>query len=320
LVHVTGDRIGDALIKWPIIVALKKALVNYRLVWLAGLRGSVFNGPLAPLAAGVIDEVRDVAGVGVSWREFMHPPPAGTFDIVIATEPKLRSALLLRRITHQIFISPVLNFRLSDRKPAVPYPTSVYEQMRLLATLAVGRELEVDPVIRIDAEISALARALLPASGVYIGFAPGAARSRKRWPLTRFIELANAQKKVGRTPVFFLGPIESSLRGALAMAVPGALFPEQSPLADGRGGPLLSIALAARTALGVANDAGGGHLLAAGGRPLITLFGHTSEHKFKPPYGPRIAITAREYGGTEMTRIPVERVAEAIEAALRTSV
>ena len=65
-----------------------------------------------------------------------------------------------------------------------------------------------------------------------------------------------------------------------------------------------------------ANDAGGGHLLAAGGRPLVTLFGRTSEDKFKPPYGTRIAISAREYGGTDMSLIPVQRVTTAIDAVL----
>ena len=72
----------------------------------------------------------------------------------------------------------------------------------------------------------------------------------------------------------------------------------------------------AAIALGVANDAGGGHLLGAGGRPLITLFGRTSAHKFKPPYCKQIAITAQEFGGTEMELIPVSRVALAIEAVI----
>lgn len=317
--HVTGDRIGDALIKWPIIVALKNALAGYRLVWLAGLRASVFNGALAPLAAGVIDEVRDRAGVGASWGELLRPPPPGKFTIVIATEPKIRSAVLLKRIRHEVFISPAWNFRLSDRKPAAdtPYPASAFEQMRCLATLAAGRELEVEPAIRVGDENSRLAAELLSETGAYIGFAPGSGGPRKRWPLTCYIELANAQTQLGRTAVFFLGPQETSLQGDIAAAVPGALFPEQSPQANGRGGPLLSIALARRISLGVANDAGGGHLLAAGGRPLVTLFGRTSADKFKSPYGPRIAITARDYGGTDMALIPVARVAEAIEAALQ---
>ena len=103
----------------------------------------------------------------------------------------------------------------------------------------------------------------------------------------------------------------------IARALPQALFPEQVAGSRNSAGALLSIALAQRIAVGVANDAGGGHLLAAGCRPLITLFGHTSEQKFKPPYGRRIAINAREYGGTDMSLIPVDRVVVEINLLLQ---
>lgn len=317
LVHVTGDRIGDALIKWPVIVALKAALPHHRLVWLAGRRRSVFAGPLAALARGVIDEVRDAAGVGIAWSELLREAYPGAFNIVIASEPKLRTALILRRIRHQVFISPAFGFRLSDRRPAGAYPGSVYEQFRTLASLAAARELEidVDSALEPGEPHTSIAAALLPANAGYVGFAPGSAGARKRWPLERFIELARGQTAAGRTPVFFLGPEEQSMLAVLRDAVPLAEFPEQAPAAAGHG-PLLSIALARRLDGAVANDAGGGHLLAAGGRGLITLFGHTNPEKFKPPYGTRIAITASEFGGTTMAAIPVSAVAAALERLL----
>lgn len=318
LVHVTGDRIGDALIKWPVIVALKTALPEHRLVWLAGRRRSVFSGPLATLAKGVIDEVRDVAGVGVAWSELLRAPYPGTFDTVIATEPKLRSALVLRRIRHRAFISPALGFRLSDRKPAGAYPGSAFEQFRTLASLAAARELDIRRTFEPGEPFTSVAAALLPAHAGYVGFAPGSAGARKRWPLDRFIELARAQTAAGRKPVFFLGPEELPLLPELRDAVPGAEFPEQAPAAAGHG-PLLSIALARRLDGAVANDAGGGHLLAAGGRGLITLFGHTDPEKFKPPYGTRVAITARDFGGSTMAAIPVSAVATALERLLGAS-
>jgi len=315
LVHVTGDRIGDALIKWPVIVALKKALPEHRLVWVAGLRRSVFAGSLAALAAGVIDEVRETAGIGIRWSELLRPPPGCPFNIVIATERKLRSTLLLRRIPHEVFVSPAFGFRFSDRRPTDPYPNAAFDQLRCLASLAAGRELDIDCSVAVGEDNTSLARTLLPASNGYVGFAPGSAGISKRWPLDRFIELARLQAACGRTPVFFLGPEEADHKAALAEAVPRAEFPEQATAGHGAG-PLLSIALARRIDVGVANDAGGGHLLAAGGRPLITLFGHTSASKFKPPYGDRIAISAREFGGPEMSRIPVGAVAGAIEKVL----
>ena len=299
-------------------MALKNAFPAHRLVWLAGLRKSVFSGALAALAAGVIDEVQDFAGVGVSWRELLRPPFPGKFDILISTEPKIRNAILLRRIAHDVFISPAANFRFSDRKPTpdARFPSSTFDQMRCLANLAAGRELAIETAIAVGEENTNLARDLLPEGSMYIGLAPGSAGPRKRWPLARYIELAGGQTERGRIPVFFLGPDELSMEDELRRVVPEALFPEQVALATERQSALLSIALAQRIALGVANDAGGGHLLAAGGRPLITLFGRTSEQKFKPPYGERIAITAHDYGGTDMALIPVARVAATIDAVI----
>ena len=317
LVHVTGDRIGDALIKWPVIVALKRALPDHHLVWMAGLRDSVFNGALAPLARGVIDTTIQRGEIGVRWRELWRAPPVDRLDIVLATESKLRNAILLKRLSPEIFISPALGFALSDRRPpaGTPYPKSIFAQMRLLASLAAGRELDISTHIDVGKDNRQLASRLLPAGPVYVGFAPGSAGRRKRWPLARYLELAECQIDRQRTPVFFLGPEERELYATIERAIPAAICPEQAPTAAARG-PLLSIALAERLAVAVANDSGGGHLLAAGGKPLISLFAHTDPEKFKPPYGKRIAICAREYGGTDIGLIPVSRVAAAIESEL----
>jgi len=280
------------------------------LIWIAGLRRSVFKGPLAPLCVGVIDEVHDYAGVGISWRELIQAPFAGHFNILICTEAKIRNALLLKRLSHDTFISPAANFRLSDRRleRGKGYPESIFDQLRCLAELSVGRRLDIDTHVSVGAENERLAAELLPQEGAYIGFAPGSAGASKRWPLARFIQLAKQVGSLGSRPVFFLGPEESSMQSDIAAGVPNALFPEQNL----DGGPLLSIALARRLSVGVANDAGGGHILAAGGRPLISLFGHTSEHKFKPPYGTRVAISSREYGGMNISLIPVDRVFQEI--------
>jgi ADP-heptose:LPS heptosyltransferase len=281
----------------------------------------VFKGALSTLAANVIDEVVECANLGVSWRELLNSPRFGHYDIVVATEPKVRNALLLKRISHRLFISPAANFRFSDRQPHAdtPYPDSVYEQLRCLAELAAGRKLQINPVIDVGAANERLAKQLLPDGKRYLGLAPGSAGESKRWPLRCYIDLAKAHGSNGLTPVFFLGPEEISMYEEIARALPQALFPEQVAGSRNLGGALLSIALAQRITVGVANDAGGGHLLAAGCRPLITLFGHTSEQKFKPPYGRRIAINARDYGGTDMALIPVDRVAVEINLLLQTT-
>ena len=318
LIHVTGDRIGDALLKWPVILALKRALPQHRMTWIAGRRSSVFNGPLKPLAHGVIDEVKEACDVGVSWSEWFRPQIRDRYDIVLATGHNLGTALLLKRIPHDVFICPALGFALSDRRPdkGQMFPESAFEQFKLLGSLAAGTDLTVEPEIELPVSEKQWARRLLPDGPVYIGFAPGASTVRKRWPFERFINVAKAQIDKGRVPVFFLGPDEPDLKAAIEQQIDPVIIPEIDEHGARRGGPLLSIALARLMTVSFANDSGAGHILAAGGRPLVSLFGHTDERKFRPPYGTRVVLRARDFGGTEMSRIPESNAIRAIDEAV----
>ena len=73
------------------------------------------------------------------------------------------------------------------------------------------------------------------------------------------------------------------------------------------------MALAERASVCVANDSGTGHLFAATGRPLISLFGPTPPAKFRPETDPLIVLRAQDFGSGEMAAIPVEAVAHALE-------
>ena len=317
LVHVTGDRIGDALLKLPALMAFRRARPQTRLVWVTARRGSVFAGSLAPLVAGVIDEIHAVTGLGTRWQETLFPRLRAPFDCVVATEQKLRNTLALKRIPHRLFISPAAGFRLSDRRPRPgEYGTSVYAQITSLLSLAAGTPLLPNPRIDLPPTLVDMATTYLPRGPRYVGLVPGAGGASKRWPLEHYVALARACIERGCLPVFFLGPDELPLLPPLRAELPHALFPEFTSEGLSRGGPLLTIALAARLAVGVANDAGGGHLLAAGGRPLVSLFGHTDPEKFRPPYGPRTVLRASDYGGSDISRIPLAAVLAAVERSL----
>jgi ADP-heptose:LPS heptosyltransferase len=321
LVYVVGDRIGDGLLKLPAVAALREAFPGHRITWLAGIRGSVFAGPLEPLIHGSLDEVIDEAGVGVSAGELVGPPPlAGRrFDIVIDTQRSLRIALTLRRIPHRLFFSPAVRFLLSSRRPASGSAdnASLGDQLFALVELAAGRELAVPPAeLRIPPQFHHQAAVLLPEQNrELIGLAPGAGGRNKCWPLQRFVAVAKRQVARGRRPVFLLGPDEEAWRAELASAVPQAAFPEQEVEPVVRG-PLLALALAGRLAAAVANDAGAGHILAAAGCPLLSLYGPSDPLKFSRA-GPRWRILrAQEFGSRDMSAIPLERVDAALEQLL----
>jgi ADP-heptose:LPS heptosyltransferase len=90
--------------------------------------------------------------------------------------------------------------------------------------------------------------------------------------------------------------------------LPNALFPEQTEIAERKGGPLLTIALAERISAGVTNDSGTGHSMAVAGQPLISLFGPSNEEKFAGNYPNKKTINAGKYGGKNICLIPVDDV------------
>jgi ADP-heptose:LPS heptosyltransferase len=106
-----------------------------------------------------------------------------------------------------------------------------------------------------------------------------------------------------------LGPLERDLLPRLRQLAPQALFPgctETETISDVD----LSLAIARRLRASLHNDTGTGHLVAAAGTPVLSLFGRT-DPRIWSPVGDRVrVISARAYGGPEMERIPVSTVLE----------
>jgi ADP-heptose:LPS heptosyltransferase len=159
--------------------------------------------------------------------------------------------------------------------------------------------------------LRARAAQLLPPGPTYIGLSPGAGNKHtgKCWPLEGFVALARNQVERGRTPVFLLGPEEREWVAPLRAAVPEARFPEQ----EGDGGPCLLAALGERLAVAVANCSGAGHLLAAGGAPMVSLYGPTRPEKYAPFARALICLKAQDYGSEQIAAIPLAAVLAAVE-------
>lgn len=316
LFHTREDRLGDALIKLPAILALRAQAPAYRLTWVAGRGGSAFSRALAPLTADCFDAVRERAGIGVSWNELWWPRLKDRFDVVIASDRALLPTSCLRRVPHALFIAPMADFLWSDRRPPPGYTDApLHEQTRQLLELATGTPLVLSATLPLPESLQQFAERLLPSGPPYVGFGPGAGGREKCWPLERYVELARLQQQRQRVPVFFLGPDERSWLPRLREALPEARFPEYDETDHALGGPPLTIALATRLLASVANDAGVGHLLAAGGRPLVSLFGRADPTKFTPPFGPRTVLRGADYGADDVSAIPLAAVDRALEAA-----
>ncbi len=136
---------------------------------------------------------------------------------------------------------------------------------------------------------------------------PGASPHRpgKRWPASRYGELAQALAARGLVPVAVGGKDEAAAGAAIAAACPQAIdLTGQTALLD-------IFAIAARAALVVGNDTGPTHIAAAAGCPAVVLFSHDSDPALTAPRGPggewptviRVPVLAD---------LPVERVAAAL--------
>ena len=319
LVYVGVDLLGDAMMKLPFVRALRAAFPQARITWLAGKGKTVFAGILAPLVDGLIDEVIEEAGIGSRWPELLAPRPLDgrRFDLVIDTQRRVLTTLILRRIRHGAFLSGAARWLLSDIRPRGRWvkPAAMADQVLELVELASGRPAQaLAPLPRHPAsDVEALR--LLPDGPVYVGLMPGAGgqhRFFKFWPLDRYVALARRQAAAGRVPVMLLGPAERGWEEGLRERLPEALFPlaEDSDV-------LLTVALGRRLALCVANDSGGAHLIAASGVPLVSLWGPTMPAKATPLGSSRVrVIRAQDFGGHEMDAIPLDAVAAAVEEEL----
>lgn len=321
LVYTYEDTLGDGLVKLPFLRELRRRLPEARLTWCAGVGPTAYAGALRPLAAGLLDEAMGTAGIGVHAFELLGPArPLGgrRFDLVLDTQTVLLRSLCVRRVAHGLFISAAAGFRLSHRRPApgVARPRHLVDGLIGLLDLAVpGDSGTAEAPLPIPETLRAAARGLLPEGPLYVGLAPGAGDKAKIWPLPGFIALARAQAAKGRVPVFFLGPDEQALLEPLKAEVPGARFPEWE--GEAARGPVFAIALAERVGVAVANDSGAGHMLAAGGAALVSLFSKHDPAKYAPRASRLRIVDSKAYGGTDPALIPVSAVEEALEALIR---
>jgi ADP-heptose:LPS heptosyltransferase len=103
---------------------------------------------------------------------------------------------------------------------------------------------------------------------------PGAGSVRKRWPLNRFLELADVLEGMGWQPEFLCGPAESDLIAEIRnQKRPVHTFSKLTDLADWL-----------KTAVGYfGNDSGVSQLAAFIGIPSVVIFGPSDPARWTPP-------------------------------------
>lgn len=315
------ELIGDGVMKLPFVRALRQRWPEARITWLAGKGRTVYAHELAPLTEPLLDEIIEAAGIGSRAAELLRRPlPGRRFDLVIDTQRRVLTTLILRRLRSRCFVSGAANFLLSDKRPPRGYerPARLIDQLLDLVLVAGGTRVAPDFDLALGPPWRDAAAMALPPGPVYVGLAPGAGGAHKRWPRDRFVALAETQAQQGRSVAVLLGPDERDWIEPLRDALPSALFPLQDPRIDAgvAASPLFTMAAGDRLAVAVANDSGTGHLLAAAGVPMVSLFGPSAATKFAPAARRLDLVEAQAFGGSDMELIPLDAVGAAVERAL----
>ena len=321
LVYSGLELLGDGVMKLPFLGAVRRRWPEARITWLAGKGKTVYAHDLSPLVAPLLDEIIEDAGIGSRARELLRRPlPGRRFDLVIDTQRRVLTSLILRRIRTPPASSPARRASCS-RTSARPAPISGRPGSSTSCSISspspaasASSPLSASPSARPGARRrhwpcrrgrSMSASPPAPAAPT----SAGRATASSRWP--------KRSSAPGVRAVLLLGPDERDWAGELAAALPGALL----PLQDGRiapdvaASPLYTLAVARRLAVAVANDSGTGHLLAAAGAPLVSLFGPSAAAKFAPAARRLILVEAQRFGGDDMALIPLDAVSEAVERA-----
>ncbi len=315
------DAIGENILKLPFLRVLKERYPDARITWIGGVGPSQFQGILSSVIDGQVDECLTDFEISDSARELFlrwRPLPGRRFDLVVDAQRNIVRTLVLRRIPHRVFVSGCWRFFLSNRKPpeSLRRPSLLTDKMLALSAAAIGEAIYPSPVWPLSERWRTAAAALLPDGPMYVGLAPGAGKkgSGKCWPLDRYLALARIQQGKGRRPVFFIGPGETEWVDRIDEEVPDALIPNESDAMVGLKDPALAMALAQRVRVGVANCSGIGHIMAAGGPPMVSLFGPTRPSKYAPYASSVIALRAQDFGPSgNIANIPLDAVSDAVE-------
>lgn len=143
----------------------------------------------------------------------------------------------------------------------------------------------------------------------FVLMAPGgAAKADHRWPIESYSELAGQLYGQGFDIVVVGGPEESAMARTIQRTAGRARD------LTGRTDFAQLAVLGARAALGVGNDSGATHLMAAAGAPTIALFSKASDPEISGPRGYVAILRA-----PKLKDLPVQQVAQTAMVMARSS-
>lgn len=284
---------GDILHSLPAITALRRAHPGWHIGWAVEPQWApLFRaGDAAPGSEGMplVDALHIVPAK--RWAKAPFSPRtlrevravhrelrAARYDAALDLQGAVRSALLARSAKSRRIIGeaeprePLARLFFTER--IATHGVHVIEQSNEVVEALAGQTLpSLPPLLPRDAASAAYA-AKLPQPFVFIS--PGAGWGAKRWPASRYGEVAKNLSSRGFSVVINAGPSELNLAQQISAVCPAAitLTPSLAEL----------IAVTRRASLVIAGDTGPLHLACALDRPVVGIFGPTDPAR-NGPYG-----------------------------------
>ena len=312
LVFSNGEKIGDGLIKLPLLNEIKRRLPEYKIVWMTNRETTVYNNQLKNIADKYIDQIIEKANLNpFFWQKISNIYNLNnlSFDYIFDTQKAVLRTLALKRIKCSVFISASAAGFFSDKKIQIKskkirkyYLEDLFDLLNLIKEDNIDRNF----TIPIPHELENSLIKIFDNNKSYIGIAPGAGEKNKIWPLENFIKVANYFEKKSYKLVFFLGPQEKLLKVKLMNIFPGAILPEEKIVEFS--GPEVVMATTKFLSCALTNDSGVSHMLSTNYCPIIKLFGPKDSDKFTLASKSIHTISSKEFGSNNIKEIQTETV------------
>lgn len=274
--------LGDIVHAIPAAAALRAALPDARIDWLVEAK----HRPIVDLVTAV-DRVVPLEGRTIrAWADVVRRVRQVRYDVAFDFQGLMKTAVLARAsgaarvagfsIWHLREKSARPFYSDTDDAAADEGGHVIQKNLHLLRVVGIETPQVEFPIADVGSRaLDEVRREVGP--GAFALINPGAAWPNKRWPPSRFGEVAAFLRDVrGMASVVLWGPGEQSLAQSVVAASNGAA--RTAPPTEV---PDL-VALSRHAALIVSGDTGPLHIAAAVGTPAVALFGPTSPRRNGP--------------------------------------
>ena len=322
LVFTNGEKIGDGIIKLPLLNEIKRRLPDRQLIWMTNKGSTVYNNQLKNIAGQFIDEVIEQADLKpFFWQKISNKYDFSNkkFEYIFDTQKAVLRTIALKRIKCSYFISSAASGFFSTNKIKKKsnnilrqyYLEDLFDLLDVIKKDVVDRNFK----ITIPTDLKIQLNKIFDKNISYLGLSPGAGEKNKIWPIDNFIKVGKFFENKLYKIVLFLGPYEISVKEKLKSIFPKALLPEE--LIQDFSGYEVVIGSTNFLSCALSNDSGTGHMLSTNYCPLIKLFGHKNSDKFTRVTNNITAISAKEFGSTDISAISTDYVIKKIDELIR---